>query len=137
VLLEIVEGLSEQLNVVAELAEAAIAVEAEDPPHGSGAMIVIDVLGFVLVADRADATLLKLQPLDLHRIHAIASLQMERSGTPVVLHAILTRDSIVARLAIRHPTGPAGAVARKLVDGFELAACRTAHLIRHGSSPSI
>jgi hypothetical protein len=39
------DRFGEELRVVPELPEAAVAVEAQYPAHPAGAMIVIDVLG--------------------------------------------------------------------------------------------
>jgi hypothetical protein len=46
--LQVLDGGSEECGVVPELAEAAVAVEAEDPPHRSGGVVVVDVLRVAL-----------------------------------------------------------------------------------------
>jgi hypothetical protein len=58
------------------LTEATVAVEAEDPTHPSGRVIVVDVFWIGPIADRAHITLLADQVLDLGSTDPIAPLQV-------------------------------------------------------------
>jgi hypothetical protein len=54
---DVERGAVKPMRIVSELAQSAIAVEAEDAPHATRHMIVVDVLRIGLGADRASATL--------------------------------------------------------------------------------
>jgi hypothetical protein len=53
-----------------------IAEEADDPAHGAGLVIVIDLLGFPLAADGAQTALLSNKFVDLVGAYAITPFQM-------------------------------------------------------------
>jgi hypothetical protein len=74
--LQICDRLGEVLGTVPELAEAAVAVEAQYPAYPPGAVIVIEVFRVGRAADRA-APALRLEKLaELHLPHAVGPAQV-------------------------------------------------------------
>jgi hypothetical protein len=98
--LHIGDCILQQGGIVEELGKPAIAVEAQYAPHSTGRVVVIDVLGVPGPTHRADAVLLKNQPLDGNGVEVVATAKMELPSSAVVLLVIGSRDRVVARLAI-------------------------------------
>jgi hypothetical protein len=74
--LQICDRTGEELRTVPELAQTAVAVEAQYPAHPSGPMIVIYVLGVGHTTDGTHAALLGQEGIDLELTDAVAPPQV-------------------------------------------------------------
>ncbi len=121
------------VEVVLELAETAVAVEAEYPADPSGAMIVVQMFRIGTPADRAHVALLGQELLELLLPDPVATTQVVLTTTAVEPLPRFLALLVVARLAVSAVTTPPGPIAREVVKHFRLAACRaTTVAIRNG-----
>jgi hypothetical protein len=95
-------------DIVAELPEPTIAIEAEYPANPFRPVIVIHVLGVPRATQGADTALLEDHPGDLSGVDPIPPVEVERSRTSVMLQAIGADDLVVTRLAIVTASRQAG-----------------------------
>ncbi len=87
-------------DVVTKLAEAAVAVEAQYPAHGSGAMVMIDVFGVRCVTDGTEPAL-TLQHLVERRLRqAIATAQVVLARAAVQTLPRLLAAGVMTWLAV-------------------------------------
>lgn len=95
-----------ELDVVTELPEPTIAIEAEYPSNPFRLVIVIDVLGLPSAAQGTDPSLLQDYPGNLCSVDPAAPGQVERPRASVVLQTIAANDLVVAPLAVPTVTRP-------------------------------
>jgi hypothetical protein len=121
---EVRHRVHERVDRVAELAETTVAVEAQDPAHGAAVVGVIDVLGRFPAADRAHATLLRDQRIEVVRADAVTPLQVRVPTPAAETRRRLFVARVVAGLAIRMAAVQVVLVTRKLLFGPPLATIR-------------
>jgi hypothetical protein len=124
--LDVERSAVQPLRVVTKLTEATVAVEAEDPTHTSGRVIVVDVFWIGPIADGAHITLLADQVLDLGRADPIAPLQVVVTRAPVQPLTRFITSRVVTGLAVRGKAVLGPAVSREFGKRFVLLAVRTA-----------
>jgi hypothetical protein len=114
------------VDIVSELTESAVAVEAEDAPHLVRCMIVIDMLGIRPTAHCTDATLFRYQRVDVRRADPVSTQEVVVATASVEPSATLLPTCVVARLAI-HGTAVSGTlVPGELLRGLPGSAVRAA-----------
>jgi hypothetical protein len=103
-------------DIVAELPEPTIAIEAEYPANPSRFVIVIDVLGFPRGAKGAYPALPPNELVDLVGANPLASTKVVVARAAVALPDEVPVARVMAKLAIAVVTGTASFVAGKLGD---------------------
>jgi hypothetical protein len=124
--IEVQRGADQPVTVIAELTEAAVAVEAENSAHFAGPMIVVDVFGIWSQTHDTDATLRLDELIELVGTDAVSTLQVIVTTTAVQSIAGFLAAGVVACLAIRVATISQTSVARELLRRLPLFAVRTA-----------
>jgi hypothetical protein len=96
-----VEGSDvQQIGIVLELPQPAVAVEAEQRSDGAGLMVVVDVGGWCRLADGADSPLEVEQVVRLRRGDSVPPSQVVGAGPAGLFPGYATSD-VVTGLAIR------------------------------------
>jgi hypothetical protein len=108
------EGAHHQIGTVAELAQRAVAVEAEQASDPSTAVVVIDVLGRRFAADRAQAVLLGEHLIVVLSRNSVSIFESVIPRSAVSQLTIRVHDLDVAGLAIRANTSPLRPITWKL-----------------------
>src|SRR5581483_12141274 len=111
-------------DVVAELPESAVAVEAEDPSNEACRVIVVDVSWGRSTADCALAALLPDETIHLLRADPIPACEVVVAGSPVKALSRLATTRVVTQLAVRRQPVLGPLVARELLGWLPLAAIR-------------
>jgi hypothetical protein len=104
--LSVADRLAQVLDVVGELAQTAVAVEAENATYVTEHMIVVNMLGVGHATDRANAALLGQKLPKLLLADAVATPQVVAVGA-------VAPTKVMTRLAISPEAGSTEAVTRR------------------------
>lgn len=80
---EVVDEVVEDRDVIADIAEGLVAVEAEQAAHLPGRVVVIHMLGIRLPASRAPTILHRKDALDVHLPDAVPATKVVLAATAV------------------------------------------------------
>jgi hypothetical protein len=116
------DGPEHQVRLVTELAERAVAVEAEQTAYPLRRVVVVDMDGRRLTAAPAHATLLGEHLVEVLCGDAVAMPKVVVTHRSVILPPVLDDDQVVAGLAVRASTARCAAIARELGNGLHIAA---------------
>jgi hypothetical protein len=122
--LEVGDRCGEPTRVVSELAETAVAVEAEDAANLTGQVAVIDVLGVWSAADGADAALLRDELRNLISADPVALEEVVVTAPAVKALSRLLSSGVVTRLAIGVVAVLRAAVSREVLERLPLTTVR-------------
>jgi hypothetical protein len=112
---QVVLQLAKGLDLVANVAERLVAVEAQHPSHLSGRMIVIDMFRVRLSTARAPPALGSQHLVDVDLTNAVSAPQVDLPRAPIVLDRVFSGLVVVARLAVAATTRLRPATSRKVI----------------------
>jgi hypothetical protein len=119
---EVGDGFEKAFWIIGKLTKATIAVEAQHSTHGTAQMIVVDVLRFGPLADRAHTPLFRHELINVRRANSVSTLEVIVPRATVQTLTCLAAPRVVARLAIRMTPVATSTVPRKLIEWLPLAA---------------
>jgi len=123
--IQVVRGVQQAILIITELPEPTVAVEAQDPAHLAGHMVVIDVLRIGTAAHGTHATLRFDDLVDLRRADSIPTFEVVVPTSSVQPVLALLAARVVAGLAVRVPAITGISIARELVERLPLSSVRT------------
>jgi hypothetical protein len=120
----VVDGLRQIVDVVPELPEPAITVEAQDATDVAGLVVMVHMLRILRPTDRAHSTLLSQQLLELLLSNPVPPPQVVFTRTAVVLLFVLSALDVVARLAVTTVAATTSSITRKVCQRLDGLAVR-------------
>jgi hypothetical protein len=131
--LDVVDGVGQTLRIIRKLAQATVAIEAENTSNFTGIMVMVDLIRIVSTANRTHIRLLLDQLVNVSSADSVSSLEVVVARSAVQTLARFRATSVVTGLAVGVAAILRVAVPRELLEGLPLtavgASLHAAHII--------